>query len=139
MSSNKISDFINLNFTDAGIFLFRIGFGSMILMHGIGKFQDLLSGNGDFPDPIGIGSTPSLILVTFAEFLCSIFLILGLFTRFALIPLIFTMIVVILIHESHLDLFDKEPPVLFIISFIGLFFTGAGKYSIDNKLFNHKM
>lgn len=132
------SEFFRKNCTDTGILLLRAGFGIMILMHGIGKLQDLISGANDFPDPIGIGSTLSLALVTFAEFICAILLIIGLFTRLALVPLIITMLVVVFIHEAHLDLFDKEPPVLFLIVFIALFFTGAGKYSMDYRAMRKK-
>jgi putative oxidoreductase len=126
--------FYRKSYTDAGILFLRIAFGIMILLHGIGKLQDLMSGANDFPDPIGIGGTLSLALVTFAEFICAILLIIGLFTRLALVPLIITMLVVVFIHEAHLDLFDKEPPVLFLIAFVGLFFMGAGKYSIDEMI-----
>ncbi len=119
---------------DAGILFLRVAFGIMILLHGIGKLHDLINGKSDFPDPVGIGSFPSLALVTFAEFGCAILLIIGLFTRLALVPLISTMLVVVFIHEAHLDLSDKETPVLFLIAFIGLFFTGAGKYAVDEKI-----
>lgn len=129
-----ISQKSRINYTDAGLLLMRTGFGIMILLHGIGKLQDLISGANDFPDPIGIGSNLSLVLVTFAEFICAILLIIGLFTRLALMPLIITMFVVVFIHEAHLELFDKETPVLFLIAFTGLLFTGAGKYAIDEKI-----
>lgn len=126
------------NYTDTGLLLLRLSIGLMIWMHGIGKLQDLIRGKNDFPDPIGIGSTPSLVLVTFAEFICPLFIIMGLLTRLAALPLMITMAVVVFIHEAHLGLFDKEPPVLFLMVFTGLFFTGAGKYSVDYKLIKRK-
>ena len=124
------------SFNDIAVLILRLAFGGMILLHGLGKLSDLKNGTGNFPDPIGIGSTPSLILVTFAEFGCSLFLMIGLLTRLALVPLICTMFVVVFIHEAHLEIGDKEPPILFLIAFIGLFISGPGKYSVDKRLFN---
>ena len=47
-----------------------------------------------------LGSTLHLSLIIFAEFFCGIFLILGLFTRFACIPIIIGMCVVVFV-ASH--------------------------------------
>lgn len=130
MTANKK----NNPYTDAGLLLMRIAFGLLIWLHGIGKLQDLISGKNDFPDPLGIGSVPSLVLVTIAEFICPLFLMLGLFTRFALMPLIITLLVVVFVHEADLALFDKEAPVLFLAAFAGLFLTGPGQYALDARM-----
>ena len=107
-----------------------------MLMHGVGKMERLISGSWNFADPIGIGSDASFILVTFAEFVCAILVILGLLTRFAVIPLIIAMFVVVFIHSADQSISEKERPILFLIAFLGLFFTGPGKYSIDRFLFH---
>ncbi|MCI0750246.1 MAG: DoxX family protein [Flammeovirgaceae bacterium] len=125
-------------YIDLSILLLRLSFGGMIFLHGLGKLFDLVSGKSDFPDPIGLGSTTSLFLVTFAEFGCSLLLIVGLLTRLALMPLIFTMMIVVFVHEAHLEIGDKEPPILFMLAFIGLLVAGPGKYSIDHRLFKQK-
>ncbi len=44
---------------------------------------------------MGIGSTASLALVVFAEFFCGLFIVIGLFTRLAAIPLIIASCVVV--------------------------------------------
>ena len=131
----NISSFFKKSFIDPGLLVIRVCFGAMILMRGMGKMERLISGSWDFADPIGIGSEASFILVTFAEFVCAVLLIMGLLTRFALIPLIITMFVVVFIHGTDQSLSDRERPVLFLIAFLGLFLTGPGKYSIDGLLF----
>ncbi|MCW5911561.1 MAG: DoxX family protein [Cyclobacteriaceae bacterium] len=130
-----LKKFLKQDYSDFGILLLRLSFGGMIFLHGLGKLFDLISGKPGFPDPIGLGSAASLFLVTFAEFGCAILLVIGLFTRFALIPLIFTMVIVVFVHEAHLEIGDKEPPVLFMLAFTGLFITGPGKYSMDYRIF----
>lgn len=130
----SIKQFLKRPCHDLGILLTRVSFGGMILAHGIGKLSDLINGGSNFPDPIGLGSTASLVLVTFAEFVCAVLLMAGLFTRLALLPLIFNMVVIVFIHEAHLDIGDKEPAILFMLAFVCMFVTGPGRYSADGRL-----
>lgn len=134
----KLKNCLLAPYCDPAVLFLRLAFGGMIFLHGLGKASDLMNDTGNFPDPIGIGNTLSLALVTFAEFGCSIFVMIGLLSRLALVPLIFTMCVVVFIHEAHLEIMDKEAPILFLIAFSGLFISGPGRYSIDNRLFNEK-
>ena len=69
-----------------GIIIIRIITSAMMLTHGGPKLMQVLDGNLKFSDPIGIGPELSLILVVFAEFFCSILIIIGLGTRLATIP-----------------------------------------------------
>ena len=120
---------------DFGVLILRVGISCLMLTHGYAKLSGYLGGDHAFADPIGIGEELSYILTILAEFGCSILLILGLFTRAALIPLIFTMLVVVFIVHGP-DSFDKkEHGVSFLITYLSLFFTGPGKYSIDSKLY----
>ena len=121
---------------DIGILILRIGISFFMVHHGYEKLQTLLDGGGaDFPDPLHIGNKISLFLTVFAEFFCSILLMLGLFTRFALIPLIICMFVIIFIVSANEPLSDKEHAYLFLIPYISLFLTGAGKLSVDARVF----
>ena len=121
---------------DIGILILRIGISFFMVHHGYEKLQTLLGGGGaDFPDPLHIGNKFSLFLTVFAEFFCSILLMIGLFTRLALIPLIICMFVIIFIVSSNEPLSDKEHAYLFLIPYLTLFLTGAGKISADAKIF----
>jgi putative oxidoreductase len=130
--SSKINEFVS---PDAALIILRIGTGALMLTHGFPKLMRILDGNFSFGDPIGIGPLASLILVTFAEFLCSLFVMAGLFTRASLIPLMFAMAVAAFIAHAGDPFGDKELSLFFLISFITLFLTGPGKYSLDHKLF----
>jgi putative oxidoreductase len=83
---------------------------------------------------LGLGSTVSLTLVIFAEFFCSMFLILGLFTRLAAIPLIIaTCVMVFKAHNS--DVFgDGETAALYLTGYIVLLLVGAGRVSVDSMI-----
>jgi len=123
----------NNSTTDLGIALLRIGVGFfMIYGHGWGKLMKLF---GDEPikfmDFMGLGETTSLALVVFSEVLCSLFLIFGLATRWALVPLIITMLVAVFYRHIN-DPFGKmEKGLLYLVPYITLFLTGAGRYSLD--------
>lgn len=113
----------------------RIIVAIMMLTHGGPKFMRLLDGNLKFGDPIGIGSELSFILVVFSEFFCSIFILIGLGTRMASLPLLFTVLVILLVAKGADPVFDHVNILAYIATYILLFFTGSGKYSLDYKLF----
>ncbi|MCC5827889.1 MAG: DoxX family protein [Phycisphaeraceae bacterium] len=128
-----------------GLLILRLGMGGYMLTHGWGKVQRVYAGNlDDFGDPLGIGSGVSLVLVAFAEFVCAILVMLGLLTRLACFPIVFTMAVAAFI--AHADdpwilsqgMPSKQPALTYLIPFLALMFTGAGRYSLDKLLFRRK-
>lgn len=114
----------------------RASIGSFMLIHGAGKLSTLLEGGpNNFADPIGIGPAASLALAVFAEFFCSLLLIAGVATRFVIVPLIVTMMIAGFIVHADDVFFVKEKAFLFLITFITIAITGAGKISIDNFIY----
>ncbi len=121
---------------DFAALILRIGTGFLILPHGWDKFQAILSGNWVFPDPLGIGSSTSLFLTVFAELLCGIAIVLGLFARPAAIILAFTMVVAGFIVQSGSPIQERESAFLFLTLCISIFLLGPGKFSLDQRLVN---
>ena len=119
---------------DLGLLFFRVAAGGLMLFHGLPKLLTFAERKNTFADPIGLGKTLSLSLTIGAEFFCSIFLILGLFTRVALIPLMFSMSVIIFIVHGDDPWKDKELPLFYLLSYIGIFMAGPGRYSADGLL-----
>ena len=127
------------NFEDISLLLLRLTFGGlMIVNHGIGKMNKLLTGGEiKFPDPLGVGTELSLQLTVFGEVICAGLLVLGLFTRLAALPAIITMLVAGFIVHGADPFGDKEGALLFLIPYVILFVKGAGKYSVDGLLFKN--
>jgi putative oxidoreductase len=121
-----------------GLLLLRTGVGLIMAFgHGWGKLLSYGERSAGFPDPLGIGSPLSLGLTIIAEFFCSIAIVLGVFTRGAVIPLIITMLVAVLVVHGADPWSKKELGLLFLVPYITLLFSGPGKYSLD-RLFSGK-
>lgn len=130
---SKINTMNNPNNHNIGLLLLRIGFGGMMLTHGIPKLLKMISGDFSFGDPIGIGEPASLVLAVLGEVLFPILVIIGFKTRLSAIPVIITMAVAAFIVHAADPLGIKEKAILFLIGFIAITLLGAGKYSVDKK------
>jgi putative oxidoreductase len=117
-----------------GMLLLRLGAGALIIPHGYSKLVHFSEMKNSFMNFLGLGSTLSLILVIFAEFFCGMFVILGLFTRLTVIPLVITMFVA-LFKANKGDIFGNgAESALFLTCFGVLLLCGAGKASIDGLI-----
>jgi putative oxidoreductase len=123
-----------LNRPDWGLLVLRLGLGAMMLTHGWPKFQKVMAGEWTFPDPVGLGAAPGLLLATLAEFGCSLLVLAGFKVRWAAIPLLFTMLVAAIIVHADDPWQMKELPLLYASGYVLLLFTGAGRYSLDAAL-----
>lgn len=113
----------------------RVVFGLLILVkHGYDKMMKFSTLQNDFYNFFGLGSKTSLVLAIFAEVLCALFIVLGLFTRLAAIPLIITMLVAIFGYNAGKPLIESEVALLYLGAFVTLLFCGPGKISIDGMI-----
>jgi putative oxidoreductase len=120
-----------------GLLVLRLGAGFLLLYgHGWGKLVHFAERAQKFSDPIGIGSPASLTIAVFAEVFCSIAVMLGLFTRAASLPIIGTLGVAGFIHHAADPFGQKEKAFLFVVMFVAIALTGAGRYSLD-AVFGH--
>lgn len=130
MKFNSIT--FNKNALSVVLLLVRVFVGFAMISHGFPKLQKLLSGEEiQFFNFLGMGALASLILTVFAEFVCSMFIILGLFTRTFLIPLMITMFVAgVVVHSA--DAFgERELSLVYLCIYLLIFVIGAGRFSID--------
>tara|TARA_B100001750_G_scaffold180370_1_gene148787 strand:+ start:134 stop:580 length:447 start_codon:yes stop_codon:yes gene_type:complete len=124
-----------------GLLAIRVVIGfSMAAFHGWGKITspenwERLGGNMKL---MGIGFAPQFwgFMAGFAEFVCSILLILGLFFRPATTLLAFTMVMAVWFHMSlpaenpSSGLKGASHALELCAIYIGLWFTGPGKFSL---------
>jgi putative oxidoreductase len=124
---------------DLGLLIIRIGVSlTLFLKHGMPKVMNFSQMSAHFPNPVHIGSEPSLVFALFADAICSILVTLGLFTRWAALIIFINLFTVMSLVE-HFSFFGQGAPntefvALFVFVNLGLIFSGAGRYSIDHSL-----
>ncbi|MCU0319950.1 MAG: DoxX family protein [Flavobacteriales bacterium] len=122
---------------ELGYLLLRItAGGTMIWQHGWPKLANFAERMDSFADPFGLGSALSLVLIVFAEVVCAGLVVLGLWTRAALIPLIIGMAVIAFMVKGDADFKEKELALVYLFAFVTLLFTGSGRFAIDRISFN---
>jgi len=122
------------NNIDIALLIGRVSIALFMLVHGIPKITYLLQDEVQFMDFMGLGPEISLALTIFAEVVCSIFILFGLATRFALIPLIITMLVAVFIVHGADPFSAQEMGLHYLLGYVLLFITGSGKYSVDQLI-----
>jgi len=126
--SNKMT-----RFYDSALALLRIVFSLLMMTHGWSKLERILDGNLNFGDPLGLGSTLSLYLVTFAELVAPVFTIVGFKTRIMALITSFAMAVAAFIAHGADPFAKKEMALLYLVGFLSVALMGAGRYSIDEQ------
>lgn len=140
VAAPRMQKFLRLEFLpaspDAALLVLRLWLGAaMIYLHGWKKLTGLLAGTSKFPDILGIGATPALVLAVFAEVACSVLIVLGLWTRLAALLLAITMgVAFFLAHEAKLSgQGNGELAFIYLAGYIVLLLAGAGRFSVDQK------
>lgn len=114
--------------------LIRIISGILILIHGFSVFDAAkMDGMAKYLDS-ELGMPLPLFMAYLAkgaEFFGGLLFAIGLFTRFASISLIITMLVAVFGAHSGKITGEAEHALLFLLIFTGFFFIGSGKWSVD--------
>jgi len=131
--------FLSTNYSAAAfnfsMLLLRVSTGLWIMIkHGLDKLQNFSTIQPHFYNFLGIGSSFSLALVIFAELFCAMLVVLGLFTRLAVIPIIIMLIIAAFSAKATQPLMNKELDFLYLIPFVVLLFCGAGRVSVDGMM-----
>ena len=112
------------------ILCLRVFFGILFMMHGLDKLMNFNQLSDAYPSVLGFGSYMTLMVSIFAEFCCSVFLILGLLVRITVLPMIAAMAVAFFdVHDAMMP--EGELALIYFILFVILYATGPGRYSLD--------
>tara|TARA_R110002020_G_scaffold97708_1_gene233112 strand:- start:27818 stop:28129 length:312 start_codon:yes stop_codon:yes gene_type:complete len=96
------------------------------------RFNEMLE---IFPDPLHVGKLPSLIFALLTDGVLSVFVLVGLFTRWStLIISVNLTIAFFVFHRANLD--GGEIAFVYLGIMILIYLCGPGKYSVDHKLGN---
>jgi putative oxidoreductase len=121
---------------DLGKLLLRItAGGGMIWQHGWNKLMHFGEISEKFGDPIGVGPTVSLGMIVFAETLCAVLVMLGLWTRLSSVPVIIGMAVAAFISNADDPFGAGEKALLYMTAFLVILLVGSGRFSLDRLKF----
>lgn len=86
---------------------------------------------------------PSTTVVVYigkgAELIAGVMLTIGLFTRIAALVLVVTMLYISFFVGNGKVWYEDQHPFLFVLLGLVFFFSGGGKYSIDNSVFGKRV
>lgn len=111
---------------------------TMFFVHGLDKIHNFSTYAGQFPNPIGIGVKPGLVLVIIAETAGAALLAVGFLSRLGALMLAVDMgVAFFLVHKMTLGMVEHSGELAFIYlaGFVTLFFAGPGKFSLDKAFF----
>jgi len=117
---------------DAGLLFLRLA-GSLLLLyvHGLPKVLNFSEELTRIEDPFGFGPWMSLLPAIFAEVACPIFIILGIGTRLACLPIIGVLLVAMLVVHPQWSIGEGQFGWLLLIIFTTLALTGPGKWRVS--------
>ncbi len=119
---------------DAALLVLRVWTALLLFsLHGLEKITHFSQMSAHFPNPIHIGSVPSLLFALLSDGICSLLVIFGIATRYAaLIVVINTAVAFTLVHHMALSgPHSGQVPLLFCGVFLSLVIAGPGRYSVD--------
>lgn len=118
---------------DAGLFFLRLTGGLLLLyVHGLPKVLNFHEELTRIEDPFGFGPWMSLLPAIFAEVVCPIFIILGIGTRLACLPIIGVLLVAMLVVHADWSIAEGQFGWLLLIIFGTLALTGPGRWRIGS-------
>ncbi len=113
----------------------RVVTGMLLLIgHGLPKISNFSEMSATFFDPLRVGHRGSLILVILAELFCSMFLVLGLFTRIAAFIIVFSLSVAVFIYHQGQPLKNVELGAIYLTSVFTIMIIGPGRVSVDGMM-----
>ena len=146
MKKNLLFSFKPINLS-LGILLVRVIIGMLMAFYGYQKlinFETMAASDFWAKEVSFLGMTGKtpLALTIFAEFFCSLLLIIGLLTRLSLIPLLICMGYIVAVTARFEVIYSGDNGVevnnafVYFIIYLGIYLTGPGNYSLDYKIAN---
>ena len=125
-----------------GILVLRvIIFGTLFMKHGTPKLFDFhgeLIGDGGYPNVFHLGQVGTLLIATFADGICSMLVVLGFATRWAVLYSFCNFTVGWgVVHGFAFTGTEgriAEQITLYLVACVAVFCLGPGKYSIDGLI-----
>jgi len=127
----------NRGSTAVALLILRVCAGlSLFLKHGWEKLTGYSVMVQHFPNPIHIGAHASLAFALLSDGICSLLIVLGLFTRPAATIILINLLTVFFLvqHAAFFTNAHVELVGLYLAAFSAILFAGPGQFSVDAHL-----
>jgi len=124
---------IGSRLNNIALLFFRVALATeLLLAHGLKKIGVGVAHAEVVPNPLGLPEVLNQVFATGANIIMPVFIIFGLMTRLATIPILaVTLTGYFILHFSD-PIVVKDVPFIYSACFLLIGCTGAGKYSLDN-------
>ncbi|GEN66393.1 MULTISPECIES: DoxX family protein [Chryseobacterium] len=121
--------------TDTALLVFRVLLSvELIVAHGLKKLGIGVSEAEQVPNPLHLPEVFNSLFADAANLVFPVFVILGFFTRIAVLPILAVTLTGYFILHWNDALLVKDTPFMYSLCYLLLLFMGSGKYSVDNYL-----
>ncbi|MHC8321068.1 DoxX family protein [Pseudomonas sp. GB2N2] len=117
---------------DIGLFFLRVSGGLFLLwVHGLPKLLNYGAQLQVIEDPFHLGANVTLMLAIFAEVLCPLLIILGVFVRLACLPILSVLLIALLVVHPQWSVDEGQFGWLLLILFTSLLIAGPGRLALN--------
>ncbi|AZF15819.1 DoxX family protein [Pseudomonas sp. R3-18-08] len=120
---------------DVGLLFLRVS-GALFLLwvHGLPKLLNYSEQLKLIEDPFHLGAPLTLLLAIFAEVLCPLLIIAGVWTRLACLPILAVLVIALLVVHPEWTLFEGQFGWLLMIIFTSILIAGPGSLRLGQRL-----
>jgi putative oxidoreductase len=120
---------------NVSLLVFRILLSvELMVVHGLKKISIGATEAEHVPNPLHFPDAFNQAFAITANLIFPVFIILGLFTRLAILPVIAVTLTGYFVVHWHDSLLQKDTPFMYSLSYLLLLVLGPGKYSVDYLL-----
>jgi len=119
------------------LLLFRVAASAeLIAAHGLKKIGVGVAEAETVPNPLHLPEAFNQAFATAANLVFPLFVILGLLTRLATLPVLAVTLTGFLVVHLHDPILIRDTPYIYSVVFLLILAMGPGKYSLDNYINN---
>lgn len=118
---------------DLSLLMFRISLSSELMeVHGLKKLGVGVAAVDQVPNPLHLPEAFNIIFADAANLVFPVFVIFGLFTRLAVLPILVVTLTGYFVLHWNDTLLIKDNPYMYSFCYLFILVVGAGKYSLDS-------
>ncbi|MEM6718002.1 MAG: DoxX family protein [Bacteroidota bacterium] len=123
---------------DISLLVFRVLVSlSMINTHGMKKLLNFEETTQHIPDPLGVGGEISAMIAIVANIVAPVFVIFGLATRLAVLMILSVTLMGFFVVHGNDPWAVRDIPLMYSLAYLLILYVGAGKYSMDHKIYKN--